>query len=306
MKKFCVYMHIFPNGKKYIGITSKPPNRRWQKGTGYDRVGQPAMYNAIQKYGWGNVSHEILFEGMSLKEAQEKEKELIAQYKTNCTRYGSRYGYNMTDGGEGTLGHKAGEKVVKANRERMLGKKGKDCPNSRPIICDGIEYESLTDFKEKHNYPKGNITGWLNGKFGMPKYWYDKGLHYKDTDFSLMKCSDINLCRVVVNDFIFDSLEEASEYLDISKALLCYYLSGKKKLPQRLSEYNIHYENQKSPKKSIAKKPTNQVEYDSMIFKSQKALADYLHIKPATLSAWLVGKNSTPEEHKQKGLRRIE
>lgn len=31
----------------------------------------------------------------------------------------------------------------------MLGKTGKECPNSRPVICDGVEYESLTDFKIK-------------------------------------------------------------------------------------------------------------------------------------------------------------
>lgn len=306
MKKFCVYVHTFPNGKKYIGITCKTPNKRWQNGTGYDKDHQPVMYNAIKKYGWGNVSHEVLFDGLTLKEAAEKEKELIALHKTNCSRYGNEYGYNMTDGGEGTYGHKAGENVIKKNRERLLGKTGKDCCNSRPVICDGTEYESLTDFKEKNNYPKGNIAGWLSGKVGMPKHWYDKKLHYKDTDFSSIKCSDINLGRVIIDEMTFESLKEASEYLSVSNATLCYYLSGKKKLPQNLAEYNIHYEGKAPPKKLIAKKAINQIEYDGKIFESQKALADYLHIHPATLSAWLVGKNPTPEEYKQKGLKRIE
>lgn len=31
-KKFCVYKHVFPNGKLYFGITSKAPNKRWQNG----------------------------------------------------------------------------------------------------------------------------------------------------------------------------------------------------------------------------------------------------------------------------------
>ena len=158
-KKFVVYEHLFPNGKRYFGITSKRPEARWENGAGYNRIGQSVMYNAIQKYGWNNIKHNILFEGLSFEEAAVKEKELIAKFKTNCTRYGNKYGYNMTDGGEGTLGHKGGEKVAKVNRDRLLGKKGKDCPNSEPVICDGIEYESLTQFKELNGYPKGDITG---------------------------------------------------------------------------------------------------------------------------------------------------
>lgn len=60
-KNFCVYKHTFPNGKMYIGITSKTPNNRWENGTGYTKQHQPVMYYAIQKYGWNNVKHEILF-----------------------------------------------------------------------------------------------------------------------------------------------------------------------------------------------------------------------------------------------------
>ena len=34
-KKFYVYQHIFPNGKMYIGIMSKIPKNRWEKGLKY-------------------------------------------------------------------------------------------------------------------------------------------------------------------------------------------------------------------------------------------------------------------------------
>lgn len=35
-KKYIVYMHIFPNGKKYIGMTGKKPSYRWENGlSGY-------------------------------------------------------------------------------------------------------------------------------------------------------------------------------------------------------------------------------------------------------------------------------
>ena len=34
--KYAVYMHIFPNKKKYIGITGQKPKERWRvNGNGY-------------------------------------------------------------------------------------------------------------------------------------------------------------------------------------------------------------------------------------------------------------------------------
>ena len=36
-KKWCVYVHIAPNGKKYVGITSQKPEKRWNHGEGYQR-----------------------------------------------------------------------------------------------------------------------------------------------------------------------------------------------------------------------------------------------------------------------------
>ena len=54
-----VYMHTFPNGKVYIGITSQETERRWRSdGYGYNKQG--LIFNAICKYGWDNVDHKIL------------------------------------------------------------------------------------------------------------------------------------------------------------------------------------------------------------------------------------------------------
>ena len=35
MKKFYVYIHTCPNGKKYVGLTTTDPKDRWRKGEGY-------------------------------------------------------------------------------------------------------------------------------------------------------------------------------------------------------------------------------------------------------------------------------
>lgn len=34
-KKWCVYIHTVPSGKKYVGLTSKNPEDRWRNGRGY-------------------------------------------------------------------------------------------------------------------------------------------------------------------------------------------------------------------------------------------------------------------------------
>ena len=77
---WCVYCHTNKiNGKKYIGITCKEPHKRWSNGNGYK--GQK-FYNAITKYGWDNFEHEILFNELTLEEANKKEIELIKKYNT--------------------------------------------------------------------------------------------------------------------------------------------------------------------------------------------------------------------------------
>ena len=93
-KNYKVYMHIFPNGKAYIGITRQEPKIRWGGGNGYVR--NEYMYRAIKKYGWENIEHIVLFDGLSKNDACEIEKELIKKHKTN----NKNFGYNIESGGQ--------------------------------------------------------------------------------------------------------------------------------------------------------------------------------------------------------------
>lgn len=93
-KRYSVYLHRFPNNKVYIGITCKVPSYRWGiNGKGYNK--QILMWRAIQKYGWGNIQHEILFSNLTKEQAEEKERELINKYNSN----NFNYGYNIESGG---------------------------------------------------------------------------------------------------------------------------------------------------------------------------------------------------------------
>ena len=94
-KIYCIYRHISPNNKSYIGMTKQDPERRWQNGEGYNT--QRLFYNAIKKYGWDNFSHEILEENLTHDEACVREQYYINYYKSNQ----EEYGYNITSGGDG-------------------------------------------------------------------------------------------------------------------------------------------------------------------------------------------------------------
>jgi group I intron endonuclease len=97
--KWSVYIHKnLINGKVYVGITSRAPEKRWGKdGNGYKR--HPYFWNAIKKYGWHNFEHQVLLQNETFEYACQAEKCLIKHYKSN----NRQYGYNDTSGGEGRL-----------------------------------------------------------------------------------------------------------------------------------------------------------------------------------------------------------
>lgn len=112
---YTVYMHICPNNKKYIGITQRTPENRWNKGLGY--YSNKHFYSAIKKYGWENIKHKILFSNLTKNEAEQKEIKLIAYYKSN----NDKYGYNIENGGNSIGKHS--ESVKKKISEAQIGEK---------------------------------------------------------------------------------------------------------------------------------------------------------------------------------------
>lgn len=104
-KKWTVYVHIIPKeiseykwDKYYVGITSQKAEQRWGlSGNGY--VKNTHFSRAIKKYGWENIEHKIIAEGITKSEACELEMSLIKQLQSN----NPLYGYNKTLGGEGRV-----------------------------------------------------------------------------------------------------------------------------------------------------------------------------------------------------------
>lgn len=93
-RKYIVYIHKNRiNGKVYVGITHYTnPEKRWK--FGYKN--NPHFQAAINKYGWDNFEHIILFKNIQKELACREEQLLIKRYKKKgiC--------YNITNGGEGS------------------------------------------------------------------------------------------------------------------------------------------------------------------------------------------------------------
>lgn len=148
---YFVYMHVFPNDKVYIGITSQnPQEKRWlDSGVGYKP--QPRMWRAIQKYGFENVEHIIIARHVNIETAKNMEIDLIALYDST----NRKHGYNASPGGwimgdeqrkklsESCKGRIITEEVKKKLSESLKGRK----PSQKAI--DHIkEYNRTRDYSK--------------------------------------------------------------------------------------------------------------------------------------------------------------
>jgi hypothetical protein len=146
MSNYCIYKHIFPNNKVYIGITSVNPIKRWCNR--YKE--QPFMHNAIVKYGWDNIRHEILFTDLCKEEAEQKEVELIKQFMSN----NKEFGYNIANGGMHFGKHSAQTK-------KLIGEKGRGIKRSEAFK------QNLRELHKSGVFPKPPLatgkTPWNKG-----------------------------------------------------------------------------------------------------------------------------------------------
>lgn len=101
IRPYKLYVHTVPKeitghpyDKYYVGIAKDIVARWGHEGNGYNRQ---VFYNAIQKYGWNNIKHEIVCDALTEKEAIEKEKEMIIKLDS----FAGRHGYNLSFGEHG-------------------------------------------------------------------------------------------------------------------------------------------------------------------------------------------------------------
>ena len=198
---YVVYKHTnLTNGKSYIGITNNL-SIRWA-GSGSRYKSYNAIFGrAIDKYGWDGFSHEVLESGLTRSEAVELEKYYIAHYRTNVCRYGNTFGYNMTDGGDGTYGTLYSDDVKKKISDALSSpnsetrKRMSDASKGRQAFLG----RTLTDEHKKKLAQGRDIS---NSKRGKPVYCVETNSVYKSSEdasrhLSISASSISSVCRGV-------------------------------------------------------------------------------------------------------------
>lgn len=116
-KSYTIYCLESPNGKRYVGMTSRDVKKRWNYGTGY--WGNELLNNDICYYGWDKFEKYILFENLDQTQAENKEIELIKIWDlTNPSN-----GYNKDYGG------RLKKEMSEETRHKLSNSlKGRKCP----------------------------------------------------------------------------------------------------------------------------------------------------------------------------------
>lgn len=133
---YSVYIHTCPNGKVYVGITSLDVNYRWRcDGSGYKNQ---MFYRAIEKYGWNNITHDVIYCGLCKEDAEKAEIDLISKYKSN----NPSFGYNIEGGGNanGKTGKSTREKLRIANIGKKKSQKEKELMRLRMTGSNNFNY----------------------------------------------------------------------------------------------------------------------------------------------------------------------
>jgi len=206
-----VYVHTNKsNKKKYVGITSKPVEKRWLNGRGY-RTGKFKL--AIKKYGWEDFEHEIIANELTEQQAKLMEIAYIALFDSNSRTNG----YNLTKGGDGTLGMKPCLGRIQPAEEIAR----------RSILLMGHYVSKET--KEKISKSKIGKIPWMKGKKHKKESIERLKETLKSRDNSLGKNPNAKKVLNIETMEIYDSAKGLSLIIGKSYSHLKSKLNGKYK-----------------------------------------------------------------------------
>lgn len=224
MGEYFVYRHVNKiNSKQYIGITKQnPPSNRWGvNGCNYKE--SPHFYAAIEKYGWDNFLHEILYSGLTQEEACKIEVDLIKQYNTQD----NKYGYNIFEGGQhSSIPSETRDKMSKSmmGNQNGLGKK-----------CSEEKKKKISDAQKGRKFTEEHKLAISKAKSGKT--------HRSIDDVARKKIADAHDKKKVYcyeTDTIYESIQECARQLKLYATNVCKACKGKIK---SIGGYHLSYYN---------------------------------------------------------------
>lgn len=209
---YIVYQHKNKiNNKVYIGITKQKPEKRWGA-NGVNYKSSPHFFAAIQKYGWDNFEHNILFTNLTKEEVCNKEQELIKFYNSTDRNFG----YNSTSGGETfTMNEETKEKISQAMKGNKNGL-GKPCSEEKKKKIS--EAQKGRKFSEEHKKKLSEAAQRRHVPCSEEK---KKKLSKNYPNKKPVYCEEL--------DQVFESIQECSRQLDVPATSICKVCKDKGK-----------------------------------------------------------------------------
>ena len=213
------------NGKVYIGQTSKTLEERAQSnGSNYKECRK--FYAAIQKYGWESFEAEILIDGLSLEEANNKEEEYIRLYNST-----GENGYNLALGGNNT--------EMSAESKSIISEKAKlryRDPSQNPMYGKKHSSESIqlmSQIKSGTSNPMYGSRWNANQRSAVRHGWtYEWTVERRAKQSSRSKILANKWSRHVLcveDNRIFETITDAANEYGVSKGTLSNHLHGRQK-----------------------------------------------------------------------------
>lgn len=219
---YIVYQHKNKiNGKVYIGITSQKPEQRWGS-QGCNYKSSPHFYSAVQKYGWDNFEHNILFTELTKEQSCLKEQELIKEYNS----MNREFGYNSTSGGDiFTMNEETKQKISQA----MMGNQnnlGHPCSEEKKKKISNAQ--KGREFTEEHKQKLSEAAKNRHVPCSEEKKQILKEKSHKKPVY----CEEL--------DKIFESVQECGRQLGIPATNISKLCNGRGKT---LKGYHLRYYN---------------------------------------------------------------
>lgn len=166
---YLVYKHTSPSGKSYIGVTSNYDARN----AAHIKCDSKcrAFSAAIKKYGWNNFLHEILYNGLTLDQANYREQQCINEYGTLAPT-----GYNLLSGGHVQQHHTETKRLMSQQRKgKPSPHKGKKKP-IRSHLTDNSSHKGQAIWNNGTIEKRCDVcpVGFVKGRLPQPQSVRDK------------------------------------------------------------------------------------------------------------------------------------
>lgn len=217
--EYCVYKHTTPSGKVYIGITKQSPLKRWKNGLGYE--GCTAFNRAIKKYGWDQISHEVLAENIDKESACKLEQYYISTFDSS----NPQNGYNLTLGGE----HYTKSEELKKRESEIHKQVYIDHPELRDHISEiqrGRKASDSTRAKMSESRKK-YIQQHPETRERCRKTF--SGMKRSDSNREKLRIANQEKVRCIETGEVFNSVADAAKAVGVCRSSISNNLIGRSK-----------------------------------------------------------------------------